>query len=99
MMSRHAEQPEFLQKLTDAQAAAKHRHSSKQHGSETLQESWWEMPAQAHVGPMKGGASAEALEADAATTNGEPFIQVCVFKATLHLRFFQHGTEPLERPH
>ena len=78
MMSHHAEQPEFLQKLTDAQAAVRHRHSSKQHGNEVLQESWWEVSGQ-HQTSVTGSTAAiaaDAAELDPIAPNSEAFLQV-----------------------
>lgn len=51
LMSRQAEQPEFLQTLTDAQKNARQTAGQdactrQQHGNEVLQESWWQVPAQ-----------------------------------------------------
>ena len=51
LMSRQAQQPEFLQTLTDAQKNARQGAGQaactrQQHGNEVLQESWWQVPAQ-----------------------------------------------------
>ena len=48
MLSRQAEQSEFLHTLAEAQKNARQNAPVRQHGNEVLQENWWHVPPQAH---------------------------------------------------
>lgn len=75
LMSRQAEQPEFLQTLTDAQENARQTAEQdactrQQHGNEVLQESWWQVPAQLPC-------TSASEEASSDTESLKDFTEVC----------------------
>ncbi|KAK9842931.1 hypothetical protein WJX74_004544 [Apatococcus lobatus] len=61
MLSYQAEQPQFLQTLTEAQNNARQDTPNRQQGNEVLQDSWWQVPPQAQCTTGSGPAEEEGL--------------------------------------